>query len=67
MIEITGNVDYRFHDVYTDPTSIRQLLNDTSDPAKVAEAWRHITDGGMHPYNITGEWRTRLVGATSVK
>lgn len=60
MIKIDRLVDYSFDDIYTDPISLRQLINSTSNPAIVSETWRAITDGGGRIYKVTGRWQTAL-------
>lgn len=62
ILKIKGTIHYRFHDVFTDPLSIRENRLGTSDPKKVDDFYRQITDLWLEMHQITGEWKTELTG-----
>lgn len=61
MMNINGNVDYKFTDVFTDPFRLRDRgVNNSSDPEEVSRLWRRASDGNLKVFNITGDWQTRF-------
>jgi hypothetical protein len=57
---ISGEVDYQFYDVFTDPGSQRERLIGTSDPSKVGGEELLRTELGGTLFPIIGEWKTRF-------
>jgi SPP1 gp7 family putative phage head morphogenesis protein len=58
---ISGIIKYEFIDLFTDPARLRdKIFNGTSDPQKVSEVWRWISDFAGTPYEINDFWQTQL-------
>ncbi len=64
MMSISGTVEYRFHDTFTDPRGIRQRLIGTSDPAAATPEFLEETEYGGTYYDILGQWQTSFRAET---
>jgi SPP1 gp7 family putative phage head morphogenesis protein len=60
IIKVDGKVNYYFKDVFTDPIDLREIINGSSDPSVVSEAWRRRTDLGGKVYKVSGVWQTEF-------
>ena len=61
MYEISGFCRFYFHDVFTDPVSIRQYLTGSSKvPAVLTSRLDALSELGGEAYNVDGFWRAEF-------
>lgn len=60
MMAINCTIQFFFSDVFTDPASMREFREGSSDPDLVSPGFARLTDLGGRAYRVTGRWSTRF-------
>lgn len=66
MLKIQGDIQYKYHDIFTDPASLRQIFRGNSDPFNATIAELVATDIEGSFFDIIGKWQTNFAAEVKI-